>query len=341
MHVLSWLWSDFSDFFTENIASIFRTVLATLTGWLPFSLAESFLLMTPVLLLIYFVLTFKYFVKENHKIISLLFGILTFALSLYSLAVFTFLTGYSNSTLDKKLGIDADPVSAEQLYDTAVIVKTELDKLIEETEFDEENFSIMPYNITTMSNKLHDAYDVCCEKYDFLHNINTQVKPVCLSEPMSYTHITGIYTYFTCEANINIAFPDFTIPFTAAHEFAHQRGIARENEANFVAYLVCINSDDPYIRYSGYMNMLQYLTNALYSANRDMYKEFYSTMNTKTKNEYKAYSLFFNKYRESTASKVSGAVNDTYLKFQGTEGTKSYGMVVDLAVAYYSNSNTN
>ena len=34
-------------------------------------------------------------------------------------------------------------------------------------------------------------------------------------------------------------------------------------------------------------------------------------------------------------------VNDTYLKFQGTEGTKSYGMVVDLAVAYYSNSNTN
>jgi hypothetical protein len=30
-------------------------------------------------------------------------------------------------------------------------------------------------------------------------------------------------------------------------------------------------------------------------------------------------------------------VNNTYLVLQGTEGSKSYGMVVDLAVAYHLN----
>ena len=82
--------------------------------------------------------------------------------------------------------------------------------------------------------------------------------------------------------------------------------------------------------------MLQYLLNALYSADRDMYKEFYSSLANETKKELAAYSSFFDKYRDSTASKVSGTINDTYLKLQGTERTKSYGMVVDLAVAYYA-----
>ena len=50
------------------------------------------------------------------------------------------------------------------------------------------------------------------------------------------------------------------------------------------------------------------------------------------------YSEFFEKYRDSTASDVVGTVNDAYLQSQGTPGTKSYGMVVDLAVAYHKNA---
>ena len=152
---------------------------------------------------------------------------------------------------------------------------------------------------------------------------------------MSYTHITGVYTFFTGEANINITFPDYTIPYTAAHELAHQRGIAREDEANFVAYLVCIESDDGYIRYSGYINLLEYVMNALYRADSTLYSEFLGSLSADVRGEMRAYSAFFDKYRDSVASEISGVVNDTYLTIQGTPGTASYGMVVDLAVAYY------
>ena len=43
----------------------------------------------------------------------------------------------------------------------------------------------------------------------------------------------------------------------------------------------------------------------------------------------------FAPYSHSTASAVTDTINDTYLKLQGeSAGTKSYGLVVDLAVAY-------
>jgi hypothetical protein len=153
---------------------------------------------------------------------------------------------------------------------------------------------------------------------------------------MSYTHITGVYTFFTGEANINVNFPDYTIPFTAAHELAHQRGIAREDEANFVAFLVCAASDDPYIRYSGYLNLYEYVASALYSADRRLYTDSYTALPAAVRAERAAYIKFFEKYRENVAANVSESVNNAYLQSQGnTAGTKSYGLVVDLAVAYY------
>ena len=124
-----------------------------------------------------------------------------------------------------------------------------------------------------------------------------------LSELMSYTHITGVYTFFTGEANINVAFPDYTIPYTAAHELAHQRGIAREDEANFVAFLVCNESDDPYIRYSAYLNLYEYVASSLYSADPELYFDVRYTIPLDIRREMAAYSDFFEKYRDFSIKK--------------------------------------
>ena len=159
-----------------------------------------------------------------------------------------------------------------------------------------------------------------------------------MSEAMSYSHITGVYTFFTGEANINVKFPDYTIPYTAAHELAHQRGFAKEDEANMIAFLVCLESDDIYIQYSAYLNMFEYVGAALYKADKKMYSEIRDMLDKTILNEMRAYNVFFDKYSESVASQVSGTVNDVYLKTQGTEGQISYGMVVDLTVAYLKNN---
>ena len=185
-----------------------------------------------------------------------------------------------------------------------------------------------------MNDKLIDAYDSFAEKHDFIWSFDSNLKPVLLSEGLSYMHITGVYTFFTGEANINIAFPDYTVPNTAAHELSHQRGIAKEDEANMMAFLVCMESDDTYIRYSALLSIFEDVSNALYYADRALLKKANSMLDVRVYNELVAKNNFFKKYQDSVSSQVSGTVNDIYLQSQGTVGRRSYGMVVDILVAY-------
>ena len=331
------IWEPFADFFSRYPGAVLRATLAHLTSWIPFSLAEALLLFLPVALFLLIRTAIKYYSDSWHNTLVYMGILLSVASLLITLLFCGFGTGYFGSTLDKKLGLDRRDVSAEELKYTAEILSEAVAEEAENVTFRYQNFSVMPYSLEEMNKKLLDAYDSISDKYSFIQRLDSRLKPVVLSEPWSYTHITGVYTYFTGEANINVNFPDYTIPFTAAHELAHQRGIAREDEANFMAFLVCIESDDPYIRYSGYLNMYEYVSNSLYSANAEMYFDVRNTLPTTVRAEMRAYSAFFDKYRDNVVADVSQAVNDTYLKVQGTAGTKSYGMVTDLAVAYYKN----
>ena len=331
------IWEPFADFFSRYPGAVLRATLAHLTSWIPFSLAEALLLFLPAALFLLIRTAIKYYSDSWHNTLVYMGILLSVASLLITLLFCGFGTGYFGSTLDKKLGLDRRDVSAEELKYTAEILSEAVAEEAQNVTFRYQNFSVMPYSLEEMNKKLLDAYDSISDKYSFIQRLDSRLKPVVLSEPWSYTHITGVYTYFTGEANINVNFPDYTIPFTAAHELAHQRGIAREDEANFMAFLVCIESDDPYIRYSGYLNMYEYVSNSLYSANAEMYFDVRNTLPTTVRAEMRAYSAFFDKYRDNVVADVSQAVNDTYLKVQGTAGTKSYGMVTDLAVAYYKN----
>ncbi len=327
----------FADFFNRYISSGVRALLAHLTSAIPFSLAECLLLLLPVwIVLVTRAVTKRYGDTWREMLLSIacIFSALGVVFTCFTLG---FAPAYRGATLDKKLRLEQKEVSADDLYDTAVWLSGELENEVQNIYFGADGFSIMPYNYTEMNDKLIEAYGAVCDEYDFVQRLNSRLKPVMLSRAMSYTHITGVYTFFTGEANINVAFPDYSIPFTAAHELSHQRGIARENEANFMAFIVCAKSDDAYMRYCAYLNMYEYVSSALYSASSELYAEAAATLPLCVRGELAAYAKFYEQYKDSAASNISGAVNDTFLKLHGTEGTKSYGMVVDLAVAYYKN----
>ena len=326
----------FSDFFNRYISSVLRGFLAHLTSWIPFSLAEFLLLLLPAIIVLLALFGIRRY-SDTWRNVGIYCGaILSVVALVFSLFAVGFAPGYRGTTLDEKLGLDRREVSAEELYETAMILSDELQAMTGQIVYSgETNFSVMPYGYTELSERLNEAYDLACDEYAFVPRLRSRVKPVMLSRAMSYTHITGVYTFFTGEANINVAFPDYTIPFTAAHELSHQRGIAREDEANFMAFLVCMESEDAYLRYSAFLNLYEYVASALWSASPERYREVYATLPNRVKAEMSAYSDFFDQYRDSVAGDVSEAVNDTFLTIHGTEGTKSYGMVVDLAVAYY------
>lgn len=325
----------FAEWFNGTVSAFLRGLFAALTVWIPFSLGEAVIWLLPLLLF----LTIRHAIRkrcDSWRAAMVYVGILfSVVATLFTVFVWNFAAGYQCKPLEDKLGLERKEVSAEELYETAEILVENINREAALVGYGKENFSVMPYNLHTMNRHLAQSYMDDTADYGFLAYSPGVPKPVLLSEVMSHMHITGVYSFFTGEANINVGFPDYTIPYTAAHEMAHQRGIAREDEANFIAFLVCTNSDDPYIRYSGYLNMYEYVANALWSADKDLYYKVSANLGNEVKAEMAAYNDFYDRYRDSAVSNVSSAVNDSYLQIQGTPGAKSYGMVVDLAVAYY------
>ncbi|MBQ1846705.1 MAG: DUF3810 domain-containing protein [Clostridia bacterium] len=327
--------ASFADFWQAHIASVPRAALALLTDFFPFSLAETLILSIPLIFAVVMYNSDK-IAGTRRSLIRFIINAASVCLLIFGLLFFNFSAGYNTSTLDKRLGLKRDKVSAEELYDTADTLLLQIRSDAEKIDFIYGGFSVMPYGISDLNAKLNESYKKVCAKHGFISDFITNVKQVALSEPWTYTHIAGVYTFFTGEANINMNFPDYTLPFTAAHEMAHQRGIAREDEANFVAFLVCAESDDPYIRYSGYVSVFEYVASALNKADPKMYSSLYhSSVPENLKNEMRAYNEFFEKYKENKVAEVSGKINNGYLHSQGVkEGSRSYNLVVDLAVAY-------
>ena len=325
----------FSDFIMKYIGTPIRFSLAFITNLVPFSLAESLLIASPLIVVTASVIAIRRYSATWRLTGAFMLRAISALCCVWIIFVFGFAGGYKGTSLDKKLGFERNKVSPEELEYTASVLLEEVNRLCNEVDFIPSGASVMPYSFEEMTKKLNDAYQALEEKYDAIDTFYSRPKQVILSEPWTYTHIAGVYTFFTGESNVNINFPDYTLPFTTAHEMAHQRGISREDEANFVAFLACDASSDPYIRYCGYQNLYEYVRNALYSADKDAYSAVRAKEDIRVKYETYSYSLFFDKYRENVAASVSGTINNSYLQSQGTVGTKSYGMVVDLACAYF------
>ena len=79
------------------------------------------------------------------------------------------------------------------------------------------------------------VYDQVVEQFPFLDFPARQPKAVHFSRLMSRMNFTGFYSPYTGESNLNVDSPACLLPATIAHELAHQRGIASEQECNFLA----------------------------------------------------------------------------------------------------------
>ena len=159
---------------------------------------------------------------------------------------------------------------------------------------------------------LTESYETTAELSWLPHGDFTPPKPAYFSGVLTQLGIGGFYFPFTGEPHFNADAPDFQLPFSAAHEMAHQRGVARESEANFVAYLVCVNSRDPFVRYSGYRNGLGVLSE-LSRLEPEKAKSLARRLGPGYAEDSRRAALFWAK-AAGTAGALSRRINDLYLR---------------------------
>ena len=172
------------------------------------------------------------------------------------------------------------------------------------------------------------------EIYPELSGWYPRPKYVFFSTLLSRGDITGVYSMFTVEANLNRDMPQYNLPFTVGHELSHLKSFESEKEANFLGYLACMSSEDPDVRYSGAMMGWVYCGNELHKRDYDLWKEIYSSICPEAQEDLKHNNEYWDRYKGKVSETVQN-MNDSYLKAQGLkEGTLSYDLVTDMIVSY-------
>jgi hypothetical protein len=151
--------------------------------------------------------------------------------------------------------------------------------------------------------------------------------------------ILGIYFPFTGESYIDPTLHPLEQPFTIAHEMAHSYGVTDEGEANFIAWVICSNSEDPLLRYSGQLRLLMYQFRDYYRMAPDEYKEYIKTIDPGVLNDLislqKATQVI-----KPISIEISRKSNDIFLKSQGVKaGVNSYQQLPMLAFAWRDRMN--
>ena len=162
------------------------------------------------------------------------------------------------------------------------------------------------------------------------------VKELTWSDMYTSMGITGFTCFLTGEAAVNPQIPVQALPFTMCHEMSHRMCIAKEDDANFSAFLACEANDSEEFRYSGYFMAFRYCYNALSAVDSAKANEIKADCSTEMLHDLDQYTNFFSSNRDDTATNLANTVNDSYLKASGEEdGIQSYGAVCDQLVNWY------
>lgn len=239
---------------------------------------------------------------------------------------------YADGFQDKS-GIYAQAVSVDELERVAIHFADNLAELADQVKRDEtgvfaagrdEIFAAAPRIYTNIS-----------QEFPFLAREDRIPKKMLFSRLFSMMNFTGFYTPFTGESNLNVDSPVCLLPANIAHELAHQRGIASEQECNFLAIVASTTCEDINYRYSGYLMGYIHLSNALYRTDRDRWQAVYDRLPEEVIADLRYHSAYWAQFKGATAA-VTQKIYDTTLKGYGqSNGIKSYGTVVDLLVVYY------
>lgn len=242
---------------------------------------------------------------------------------------------YYASSFQEKSGLRVQPYPVETLIQVTALFAQRAAECSTQVERDENGrFAVSRDEILARG---PEVYENVAREYPFLAlEGQTAAKPIFFSRLQSRLGFTGVYFPFTGEANVNVDAPACLLPATVAHEMAHQRMVASEQEANFVGILAAVTSGDPVYQYSGYLMGLIQLCNALYAVSPDLWYQIAAASFTpELSTDWEDNNAYW-RALESPVEEAAAQTFDTFLKSNGQDlGIQSYGACVDLLVTWF------
>jgi len=243
---------------------------------------------------------------------------------------------YARVEFGETIGLEIRPSTVAELAALTEILVAHANEQATQVERNEHGHMVISSNsYFALSREARDIFRAAGDDFPVLRGYVPRVKPVVFSQFLSQLRITGVYVPFTMEAHVNVHVPDYHIPATMIHELAHFRGIMREDEANFIAWLVGQGSGHADFMYSGTMLALAHTSSQLQRANPTEWQRVMGELSEYVWVDFRANREYWQQF-EGRLAELSEELNDAHLRAHRQEdGVYSYGRVVDLLLAYF------
>ena len=356
---------------TMYISAPIRGFLAMITSIYPFSVTEILITIAIIWVFYYIIKTISIVRSKRHKLkvfSKRLLLFFTLALYIWTSFCWLWISGYHAPGFADRYNFKREGVAVEDLITITRHFADRANELAPLIQRDSSgSFSESRREIYALSTGI---YQNIAKEFPSLDGRLFRPKPMLFSWLMSRTGYAGVYFALTGEANINNMVHGAFLPGIIAHEHSHHLGVFSEDEANFVAILACIKSDNIVFQYSGYLHGLGHFLRALYEAEsfallesperaqeiRDAREEIMESLIFEVRLDRWENSEFWRSQRtvdtgigfiDTALTAVNNVVRDTvdsvydgFLRAQRQElGLRSYGACVDLLVEYFITRN--
>lgn len=325
------------DIYSHTFFPVIRNVFDLTLGNLPFPSVYLFMLLI-FFLLGRFILALRKKINWQRKSLFTLRSVLNFAGGLIFFFLVLWGYNYHRVPVFRQLGLEPQALNLEKLTReiqiTHRLARQNRYQLTMDTVAIEEMISYADLELLVRQN-MYENLELL--GLNFTGNPRTKLFP-----PPGFMRkmgILGIYFPFTGESYIDPTLHPLEQPFTVAHEMAHSYGVTDEGEANFIAWVISTNSQDPLLRYSGHLRLLMYQIRDFYRMDPEGYQDWLKSLDIGIRNDIRAIQKRTAEYQPFSIE-LSRKTNDVFLKSQGVKaGINSYQQLPMLAFAWRERMN--
>lgn len=361
INVLSLLCTPFNDWYLKYIYPAFLNTVGRLANLFPFSIGEwlaFFVINALVILALWWIPAvilkickkgerFRRFTCSLYRVALLAGCIVLLYMTLTEFVI------YHTTPLDPNPKREKREYTLEELILVHNYVCEQLDIYSQMQTRDVDGWIIQDKKVAM--ERSAEALRGISDRYPALAGWYPRLKPLFFSGIVTRLGFAGYFYPYSMEANYNALMYESNYD-TFAHELSHSHGFMREDEANFLAFAACTESDDPFLIYCGYLGVYGYLERDVWNSVANYTEEEMLAMGLPEVfilwNSFVDQDWCFLKPEQQeqldesdefltdivspeTIDKVGSDVADITIKMSGQTGMASYGEVVGLLLQYY------
>lgn len=305
--------------YTGMIFPVVAAVLVPLNDLFPFSLSLAMLILAPIVLTGYLVLTYVQRSGLKRWLGQTVFHGAGFCLVLYSMFLLHWGANYSRQPIERLMNLPYGPITSTELeYLTRQLVDVIVRDVPDNHERD------LQAALASVRVSLQDVIGGITGRRPTLpHRVKRVPDGWLLS-----LNVSGVASPLLLEAHVDGGLPDHAFLAVATHELAHVAGFAGEADTDLIAALAGLRAEHPYARYAAALWLYSQTSRQL-SAN--VRAELQGMLPKEALADLRETREVSRRYYNPTSARVSETVYNQYLIAQRVEaGIRDYSRIVTL-----------